>query len=138
MFYRNSLGAGMFSGFGLGGGIFLVPLFRQLGLNPLQASSTCTFTICVTATMNVAQAMFLGILSPTEFICYFLISFSGSLFMSVVISQILRRANRLSYVELLLFLLLLITNLYLPVSLWLKYEKSGHNADIIFGFGEIC
>ena len=128
----------MFSGFGLGGGIFLVPLFRQLGLSPLQASSTCTFTIFVTATMNVAQAMFLGVLSPTQFFSYFLISFTGSCFMSVIISRILRRANRLSIVELLLFLLLLVTNIYLPISLWLKYEKSGHNLSIIFGFGELC
>lgn len=56
--------AGIFSGFGLGGGIFLVPLYRSLKLNPLQATATCTFSIFITATINCLQAIFIGVLSP--------------------------------------------------------------------------
>ena len=138
LFFRNSIGAGIFSGFGLGGGIFLVPLFRTLGLNPLQSTATCTFTICLTATMNVTQAIFLGVLTPSDFIFYFIISFTGSFFLSVIISGILRRAHRLSYVELLLFILLLLANVALPFSLWMKWERGGRDWDIILGFGRPC
>jgi uncharacterized membrane protein YfcA len=135
---EKSFCAGVFSGFGLGGGIFLVPMYRHLKLNPLQATATCTFTIFITATINCLQAIFIGILSVPQFLFYFGISASGSYFLSVVISQALRKANRLSYVELLLVFLLLAANINLPISLWLKYVSSGHNASVVFGFGSPC
>lgn len=118
---QKGICAGIFSGFGLGGGIFLVPLYRQLKLNPLQATATCTFTIFITASINCIQAIFMGVLSVQQFVFFFGVCAFGSYFLSVLISNILRKANRLSCVEVLLLLLLLAANINLPISLWLKY-----------------
>lgn len=130
--------AGVFSGFGLGGGIFLVPFFRHIKLSSLQATATCTFTIFVTASINCIQAIFSGILSINSFFFFFSVSAFGSYFISVFISNILRKANRLSMVELLLIILLIAANINLPISLWLKYVASGYNLSVIVGFGSIC
>jgi hypothetical protein len=80
----------------------------------------------------------MGVLSLYQFLFYFLVSSCGSYFLSVIISNTLRKANRLSYVELLLFILLLIANFNLPVSLYLKYVSSGYNLSVILGFGSLC
>ena len=95
---QKAIGAGIFSGFGLGGGIFLVPLFRFLGLNPLQATATCSFTIFITSGINCLQAIFFGVLSLRSFFFLFGIASCGSFFVSLWISNLLRRFNRLSFV----------------------------------------
>lgn len=138
MLLRDSLGAGIFSGLGLGGGIFLVPLYRQLKLSPLQASSTCVFTVFVTSTMNVIQALFIGVLNLKTFFFFFGVTAISSLLISIFVSNWLRKANRTSYVELLLFILLVLANFLLPFSLWFKYEEAGRNLSVIFGFGSLC
>lgn len=61
----NSLGAGVFSGFGLGGGMFLIPMFRQLGCNPLQASASGTFAIFLTSFINCVQGVVIGVIQPS-------------------------------------------------------------------------
>jgi uncharacterized membrane protein YfcA len=130
--------AGVFSGFGLGGGIFLVPMYRQLKLNPLQATATCTFTIFLTATINCLQAILIGVMSFKQFVFFFSVSSIGSYVLSVVISRVLRKANRLSYVEMLLFVLLVVANINLPISLWLKYVQANRDSSVVFGFGTPC
>lgn len=52
--------AGLYSGFGLGGGLFLVPMYKNLGLDPLQATASTAFNILVTASINTLQAVFIG------------------------------------------------------------------------------
>ncbi len=134
----GSICAGIFSGFGLGGGIFLVPMFRHFKLSPMQATSTCTFTIVVVSFINTIQALFLGVLSMKQFLFFFTITSSGSLIISVAISYYLRKAHRMSFVELLLLILLLGSIIYLPYGLWLKYENSGRDLSVVFGFGSLC
>ena len=56
----NSAFAGVLSGLGLGGGIILVPLYNELGLSPVHASSTSGFTVFVASGINVIQALFIG------------------------------------------------------------------------------
>lgn len=51
---------GIYSGFGLGGGLFLVPMFRELGLDQLQSTATVAFCISVIAFCNTVQAFFIG------------------------------------------------------------------------------
>lgn len=63
----------------------------------------------------------MGILSIQKFVFFFGVSAFGSYFLSVLISNILRKANRLSCVEILLLLLLLAANINLPIGLWMKY-----------------
>lgn len=130
--------AGVFSGFGLGGGLFLVPLFRSLRLNSLQATSTCTFTIFVVASINCLQAIMLGVLSLSSFLFFFLVSALGSYFLSVWISYSLRRIHRLSYVDLLLFFMISSAILAMPYGLWAKYVEGGRNLKVVLGFGSIC
>lgn len=57
---QMSIGAGILSGFGLGGGVFLVPMYRSLGCKPLQATATCAFGICITSFINCLQAISIG------------------------------------------------------------------------------
>ena len=54
---------GIYSGFGLGGGLFLVPMFRDLGLDQLQSTATVAFCIAVVAFSNAIQAFFIGAMS---------------------------------------------------------------------------
>ena len=135
---RYGFAAGIFSGFGLGGGLFLVPLFRSLRLSSLQATSTCTFTIFVVSSINCLQAIFLGVLSLPSFLFFFSVSAGGSYFLSVCISYLLRKIHRLSYVDFLLFFMLLWAILAMPYSLWVKYVEGGRNLGVVFGFGSLC
>jgi uncharacterized membrane protein YfcA len=135
---KYSIGAGIFSGLGLGGGIFLVPMYRHLGLTSFQATSTCAFTVFITSGINAIQALFLGVLSFKQFFFFFGINSIGSFFISVLISTWLRRINRTSIVELMLGALLTLSTIYLPYSLWLKKERSGGDWSVILGFGSLC
>lgn len=56
----KSVGAGIFSGFGLGGGVFLVPMYRNLGCKPLAATATCALGIFLTSFINCLQAISIG------------------------------------------------------------------------------
>ena len=51
---------GIYSGFGLGGGIFLVTIFRSLGLDQLQSTATVAMCISVVAFNNTIQSIFIG------------------------------------------------------------------------------
>jgi uncharacterized membrane protein YfcA len=57
---RGSVLGGLYSGFGLGGGLFLVPMYKSLGLNPLQATASTSFNILITASINTIQAILIG------------------------------------------------------------------------------
>ena len=57
--------AGVISGFGLGGGIILVPTLRGIGLNPLEATCSCSFCIFITSFINCMQGIFIGAIHPT-------------------------------------------------------------------------
>ena len=130
--------AGIFSGFGLGGGLFLVPLFRGLGCKPLEATATTAFTIVVTSAINCVQGGLLGVIKLEDFIYFIIIAGGGSYVISVLISGYLRKINRLSYVEYLLYILIVLAVINIPISLFMKYVNSGYNASLIFSFGNYC
>ena len=94
--------AGIFSGFGLGGGLFLVPLFRGLGCQPSQATATTSFTIVITSAINCVQGFLLGVIRLYGFTYFIIVAGAGSYIISVLVSGYLRRIHRLSYVEYLL------------------------------------
>lgn len=98
MLIKSSIGAGIFSGFGLGGGVFLIPMFRMLGLNAVQASSTGAFAVFIAAVLNVIQAILLGILSISQFIFFFLVTSFGSYCFSRIVGTYLRKIHRTSIV----------------------------------------
>jgi uncharacterized membrane protein YfcA len=54
--------AGLFSGLGLGGGMFLIPMYRSLGCNSIQAAATCAFSIFTTSLLNCIQGILLGVI----------------------------------------------------------------------------
>lgn len=58
-----SLVAGILSGFGIGGGMVLVPMYRSMGMKPLETSATCALGICLTAFVNCVQGISLGIIT---------------------------------------------------------------------------
>ena len=135
---KNSIGAGIFSGLGLGGGVFLIPMFRMLKLNAVQASSTGCFSVFIAAILNVIQALLLGVLSPFQFFFFFGVTCFGSFCISYIVGTYLRKIHRTSIIELLLFLLLLMSALYLPYSLWLKVQQNNGDWSIILSFGSLC
>ena len=134
----NSIGAGLLSGFGMGGGIFLIPMFRLLELSPVQSSSSGAFIVFIAAIINVLQGLFLGILKPSQFLLFFSVSCFGSLCISYIVGSYLRKIHRTSLVELLLVLLLLGSSIYLPISLIIKVMNSGWNWSMILTFGSVC
>ena len=88
----------MLSGFGMGGGILLIPMFRLLDLSPVQASSSGAFTVFIAAIINVLQGLFLGILRPAQFLFFFSLACFGSFCISYLVGSYLRRINRTSIV----------------------------------------
>ncbi len=130
--------AGLFSGMGLGGGIFLIPMYKSLNCNPLQAAATCSFTIFSSSLLNVIQGSLLGMIGFEDFFTLFTISIFGSFLFSTFIPKYLQKINRVSLVELVLFLLICLALVNLPFSLYLKYVRSGYNVHLLFGFGSLC
>ena len=57
---QKSMGAGVISGFGLGGGIFLVSMYRNMGCTPLEATASSAFGIFITSFINWVQAIAFG------------------------------------------------------------------------------
>lgn len=90
--------AGLFSGMGLGGGIFLVPMYKSLNCNSIQAAATCSFTIFSSSLLNVIQGSLLGIIGIDDFLFLFTISILGSFVFSTFISKYLQKINRVSFV----------------------------------------
>ena len=113
-------------------------MFRMLGLNAVQASSTGAFAVFIAAVLNVIQAILLGILSISQFLFFFSVTCIGSFGISFVVGTYLRKIHRTSIVELLLFLLLLASALYLPVSLVLKVKNFEWDWSLILSFGTLC
>ena len=93
-----SITAGIFSGFGLGGGLFLVPMYRCLGCSPLQATASTSFSIVITSFINCVQGVLLGVITPGDFIYFMIVAGGGSYLISLYLSDYLRKRNRLSYV----------------------------------------
>ena len=123
---------------GLGGGLFLIPMYKALGCNPIQAAATCSFTIFSGSLLNVIQGILLGIIKFEDFMVLFSISISGSFFCSTYISRYLQKINRVSIVEGILLFLVVIALINLPLSLYSKYVRSGYDSHIILGFGSFC
>jgi uncharacterized membrane protein YfcA len=130
--------AGVFSGFGLGGGLFLVPMFRTLGCQPLEATASTSFTIVVTATINCIQGIVLGVIKIEDFVYFLLVAGGGSYIISVLVSGYLRKIHRFSYVEYLLYILLVLAVINIPISLFAKLVSSGWNWSLILSFGDSC
>lgn len=135
---KNSLGAGMLGGLGLGGGILLVPLYRSLNTTPVQASSTGAFTVFLTSGLNVIQVLSFGALNVSQFLFFFGINCFGSFCISYLLSIWLRKINRTSFVEFLLLFFVTLSSIFLPYSLFAKVQQAGGDWSIILGFGSIC
>ena len=95
---KGSLAGGIMSGFGIGGGTVLVPLFRELKMTALESSNTCTFIIFINSFLNCCQAIFIGVLSFSTFIYFCIISGLGGYFLSILVTKVLKKLHRLSYV----------------------------------------
>lgn len=135
---QKSIMAGIFSGFGLGGGIFLVPMYRNLGCKPLEATATCAFGICMTSFINCVQAISIGAIQFSEIGFFVLVMGSIAYILSKLISAELRKRNRFSLVEGTLLLLTILAIVNIPISLYKRYVDNGRNAHIILGFGHLC
>ena len=59
---KMSFFAGIFSGLGRGGGFLLIPVYKALGCNSIQAAATCSFTVFSSSLLNVVQGVMLGII----------------------------------------------------------------------------
>lgn len=90
--------AGLFSGLGLGGGLFLIPMYKSLGCNPIQAAATCSFTIFLSAFLNVIQGALLGLIGFEDFSVLFTTSILGSYICCSIIPKYLQKINRVSLV----------------------------------------
>lgn len=135
---KNSLLAGIFSGLGRGGGFFLIPAYKALGCNSIQATATCSFTVFSSSLLNVIQGVMLGIIGLEDFLMLFSASVVGSFICSSIIPKYLQRINRVSLIEGALFVMILLALINLPISLFFKYQRSGYDFDLLFGFGKLC
>ena len=95
---KNSIGAGILSGLGMGGGVLITPMYRQLGLKQVEATSTGAFNVFVNAIINIVMALSLGVLSFGQFFFYFGMTAFGSFVISWIIGSWLRKKHRLSLI----------------------------------------
>lgn len=130
--------AGVFSGMGLGGGLFLIPMYKSLGCNPIQAASTCSFTVLMSSLLNLIQGILLGVIGINDFVPLFGMAILGSITFSTYVSKYLQKINRVSFVEAVLLVIVILALINLPISLYIKYANSGYNNDLLFGFKSLC
>lgn len=135
---RNSWMAGVYNGLGLGGGVFLIPMYKSLGCNPIQAAATCSFTILSGSLLNVIQGILLGVIGFGDFMVLFAISLTGSYVCSSLVSIYLRKINRVSLVEAIFVGFLTLAFINLPITLIIKFVRSGYDFNFLFGFGSLC
>lgn len=93
-----SVMAGLFTGLGLGGGLFLVPMYKSLGCNAIQAAATCSFTIFLSSLLNVIQGILLGLIGFEDFSVLFIVAILGSFAFCSFIPKYLQKINRVSIV----------------------------------------
>ena len=113
-------------------------MYKLLNLTSVQASATAACVVFIASGMNVIQALLLGILSFEDFFFLFGVTCGGSYVVSKVVSAHLRKLNRTSLVELMLFILIGLSSAYLPYSLWDKVSSSGGDWSLILKFGSLC
>lgn len=126
------------SGFGLGGGVILVPMYRNIGCSSLSGAGSVCFGVFLTALINTIQGISIGVIQPIE-----LLVFSGVLSLSAYllsqrISKYLKKANRMSYITGLFIVFLTFGTINIPISVYQKYQQSGYSIDILLGFGSPC
>ena len=104
----GGLSSGVLAGFlGIGGGVMLVPLFVQLGFEPIQATATSSLAIFLTSTIGSFQNWRMGYLNLQRV----LLLCTPALITALIGTQV---ADKLpNYVLLTAFGLLLLANLYL-------------------------
>ena len=129
-----SLISGVFSGFGLGGGLLLNPLYQQLGISQIQATSTSSFSVFIVSGINVAQALFLGVLTFPEFLFYFWLTGLGGFFINFLIKLLLSYFNRVSVIYLALFMLTIVSSLGLLIILGFSLSHSRGNWSFLLSF----
>ena len=123
---------------GRGGGFFLIPAYKSLGYNSIQATATCSFTIFSSSLLNVIQGVMLGIIGLEDFLVLFSVSILGSFICSSFIPKYLQKINRVSLIEGALLVIITLALINLPISLFLKYQKSGYDLNLLIGFGKLC
>jgi len=78
-----SIVTGLFAGLlGIGGGLVIVPLLLELGLFPLMVSTTSSFCVLFTSSLNIAGAIIEGKLDSFTAIVMGGSAFLGSLLIS--------------------------------------------------------
>lgn len=113
-------------------------MYKSLGLNPLQATASTSFNILITATLNTAQAIFIGAIHFDELVYFTVLTVIGSYTVSKILSKELQKRNRLSFVELMLVIMLGVSLFNIPYGVIMKYIESGYDSRVIFGFGRLC
>jgi len=130
--------AGIFNGLGRGGGFLMIPVYKSLGCNAIQAAATSSFTIFSSSLLNVIQGVMLGIIGIEDFMVLFIASILGSYICTSFVPKYLQRINRVSLIEGVLLILITLALINLPISLFLKYQRSGYDSNLLFGFGKFC
>lgn len=128
----------MLSGFGLGGGVLLVPMYRNIGCSSLSGAGSVSFGIFLTALINTIQGISIGIIQPSELILFTGILSLSTYLLSNKISKFLKKQNRMSYITGFFILFITFGTINIPISVYQKYQQSGYNTDILFGFGTPC
>ena len=129
---------GIYSGLGLGGGFFLVPMFGSLGLDQIQSTATVAFCLFVVAFNNTIQAILIGAVTFQELLYFLLICGCTSFAISNILSDWMRKQNRKSFIEFTLVLLLGFALINIPYGMISKYITSGYDSKIFLGFGSLC
>mmetsp|Transcript_28127 Transcript_28127/g.37511 ORF Transcript_28127/g.37511 Transcript_28127/m.37511 type:complete len:187 (+) Transcript_28127:178-738(+) len=108
--------AGFFAGmFGIGGGIVKGPLMLAMGIHPAVASATSACMIFFTSITATTSFAVFGLLIPDYSIACFFVGFFSTLVGQTLMSYLLRRYKRNSYIAFSIGLIVLLSAIFMTV-----------------------
>lgn len=130
--------AGVFAGMiGIGGGMVKVPLMIKMGMIPQVATASAQFMILFTSSGTVFQFFLEGIIKPDYATWYFLLGFFSTFIGQLVITRIVKRLNRPSYIIFLIAFVVFTSCVFL-ISVSVPTVAHDFSSNTHLGFTSMC
>ncbi|CAD8198468.1 unnamed protein product [Paramecium pentaurelia] len=135
---RDSFQAGLFNGFGLGGGMILIPMYLRMGFTTIQSTGTSSFNVLISSFQVAAQVIILGYMGMLQAISLFTMTVIGCYFSSSFIFNNLKKRDRLSLIMWGLVGFTIFAMVNMAVQFFQKWSQYGYQISELFAFQNIC
>ncbi|CAD8191819.1 unnamed protein product [Paramecium pentaurelia] len=135
---RDSFKAGIFNGFGLGGGMILIPMYLGMGFTTIQSTGTSSFNVLLSSFQVAAQVIILGYMGTLQAFSLFTMTVIGCYFSSSFIFNNLKKRDRLSLIMWGLVGFVIFAMVNLAIQFLQKWSHNGYQIFELFAFQSIC